>query len=88
MEFESPFHRSARLAPWPEVLTCVPTAIHESAPCRTPRTAGRLAPRGFWVGVIDHPGPEAAAAEGASPPMAETWPLSPGAFAWAETGLR
>jgi hypothetical protein len=66
----------------------VPTAMHESAAVQDTQNSWPVGTRGFWVGVIDHPGPEGAAAEGASPPVAETRPLSPGAFAWAETGLR
>src|SRR5215469_529147 len=65
MRHEVPFHRSARLAPSPEVLTYVPTAMHEFAAGQDTQNSWPVGTRGLGLGVIDHPpaGPLAGAAE-------------------------
>ena len=56
-----PFHRSARVTPTPEALTYVPTAVHEAAPVQDCRNSWPVGTRGFGLGVIDQPVPEALA---------------------------
>ncbi len=56
-----PFHRSARVTPTPEALTYVPTAVHEVAPVQDSQNSWPVGTRGFGLGVIDQPDPEAPA---------------------------
>jgi hypothetical protein len=53
---ERPFHRSARLAPRPEVLTCTPTAMHELDPVHEAQNSCPVGISGLGVGVTDQPG--------------------------------
>src|SRR6266542_673068 len=54
-----PFHRSARVTPTPEALTYVPTAVHEVAPVQDSQNSWPVGTRGFGLGVIDQPDPDA-----------------------------
>ena len=54
-----PFHRSARVTPTPEAPTYVPTAVHEVAPVQDSQNNWPVGTRGFGLGVIDQPAPEA-----------------------------
>jgi hypothetical protein len=70
---ERPFHRSARLAPRPEVLTCTPTAMHEFDPVHDAQNSCPVGISGLGVGVTDQPGagaPAAAAFADAAAPTA------------------
>jgi hypothetical protein len=54
-----PFHRWARVTPTPEAPTYVPTAVHEVAPVQDSQNNWPVGTRGFGLGVIDQPAPEA-----------------------------
>jgi hypothetical protein len=56
-----PFQRSARATPTPEALTYVPTAVHEVTPVQDSQNSWPVGTRGFGLGVIDQPEPEALA---------------------------
>src|SRR5215469_13209579 len=58
---ELPFHRSARVVPRPEVLTCTPTAMHELDPVHDTQNSCPVGISGLGVGVTDQPGTGAAA---------------------------
>ncbi len=62
-----PFHRSARVTPTPEVLTYVPTAMHESAAGQDTQKSCPVGILGFGLGVTDQPGPEATAGAARAP---------------------
>jgi hypothetical protein len=53
---ELPFHCSARLAPWPEVLTCTPTAMQESDAVHDAQNNWPVGISGLGVAVTDQPG--------------------------------
>jgi hypothetical protein len=64
---EWPFHCSARLTPGPEGLVYVPTAMHESAAGQDTQKSWPVGTRGFGLGVIDHPPPQALAGTARAP---------------------
>src|SRR5215471_14095314 len=67
-----PFHRSARLAPRPEVLTCTPTAMHEFDPVHDTQNSCPVGICGLGVGVTDQPGAGAPAGAAFADPAAPT----------------
>ncbi|HEX9413771.1 MAG TPA: hypothetical protein VF916_09745 [Ktedonobacterales bacterium] len=67
MRHDVPFHCSARLTPTPEVLTYVPTAMHELAVGQVTQKSWPVGISGFGLGVIDHPDPEALAGVAKAP---------------------
>jgi hypothetical protein len=67
-----PFHRPARLAPRPEVLTCTPTAMHEFDPVHDTQNSCPVGICGLGVGVTDQPGTGAPADAAFADPAAPT----------------
>ena len=61
MRHRLPFHCSARVTPTPEVLTYVPTAVHEVTAVQDSQNSWPVGTLGFGLGVIDQPEPAALA---------------------------
>jgi hypothetical protein len=62
-----PFHCSARVTVAPEALRWKPTAMHEFAAAQDSQISWPVGTRGFGLGVIDHPAPEALAGAAKAP---------------------
>src|SRR5262245_23298941 len=67
MRHRLPFHCSARVTPTPEVLTYVPTAVHEVTAVQDSQNSWPVGTLGFGLGVIDQPAPAAPAGAARAP---------------------